>query len=47
MRPVIENCCRYESLKDGTLDMEDLATINDALDVRSEDEKRHRKANEK
>lgn len=34
MRPVLEGCCRYESLKDGTLDLEDLARLNDALDVR-------------
>lgn len=46
MRPVLEGLCRYESLKDGTVDLEDLAKMNDALDVRAENEHRYRKANE-
>lgn len=25
--------CRYESLKDGTIDLADIALMNDALDV--------------
>lgn len=46
MRPVIEGLCRYESLKDCTLDLEDIARMNDALDVRRENENRYQKANE-
>lgn len=30
--------CRYEALKDGTLDLADLALMNDALDVLAENE---------
>lgn len=44
MRPVIERMCTYESLKDCTIDLEDLARMNAALDVRAENEDRHRKA---
>jgi len=40
MRPVMEGLCRYESLKDGTLDLEDIALLNDALDVRFANERR-------
>lgn len=46
MRPVLEKCCLYESLKNGTLDLEDVARLNDALDVKYENERRYRKANE-
>lgn len=46
MRPVQEGYCKYESLKDGTLDLEDIARMNDAIDVRSENERRYRKAQE-
>lgn len=46
MRPVLEGMCRYESLKDCTLDLEDIAKMNDILDVRAENENRYRKANE-
>jgi hypothetical protein len=46
LRPVLEKLCQYESLKDGTLDLEDLAKMNDAIDVRSENERRYRKAQE-
>lgn len=44
MRPVLEKCCLYESLIDGTLDLADLARMNDALDVKYENERRYRKA---
>jgi hypothetical protein len=47
MRPVLEGMCKYESLKDGTVDLEDIARMNDALDVRQENENRYRKASEK
>lgn len=46
MRPVIEGCCKYESLKDGSLDLEDIARMNSALDVKMENERRFRKSNE-
>lgn len=34
--------CRFESLKDGTLDLADIALMNDALDVQAENERRAR-----
>lgn len=46
LRPVIDGLCRYESLKDGTLGMEDIAIMNEALDVRAENDNRYRKANQ-
>jgi len=46
LRPVTEGMCRYESLKDGTLDLADIEKMNAALDVRIENEERYRKANE-
>lgn len=44
MRPVIEGCCKYESLIDGTIGLEDVARMNDALTVRSENERRAHEA---
>ena len=32
--------CKYESLRDGTLSLEDVAMMNDALDVQAENERR-------
>ncbi len=46
MRPVAEGMCKYESLIDGTLDLEDVFRMNDFLDVRAENERRYRKAQE-
>lgn len=46
LRPVVDGLCRYESLKDGSLDLADIALMNEALDVRAENERRFRKANE-
>lgn len=43
MRPVLEGLCKYESLKDGTLDLADLARMNHALDCRDENESRIRR----
>lgn len=40
MRPVMERLCKYESLLDGTLDLEDISALNDALDVKYENERR-------
>ena len=31
--------CRYESLTDGSLSLEDIALLNDALDVRADNER--------
>lgn len=46
MRPVLEGMCSYESLKNSFLDLEDVALMNEALDVRAENERRYRKANQ-
>jgi len=40
MRPVIEGVCRYESLKDGTLDLADFARMNDWLDLKADNDAR-------
>ena len=40
MRPVLEGLCKYESLTDGTLSLEDIKTMHDALDVKHENERR-------
>lgn len=45
MRPILEGMCKYESLIDCTLSLEDIALMNDALDVKYENEARYRKAN--
>lgn len=42
--PVLHGLCRYESLTDGTLDLEDIARMNDALLVRAENMRRAREA---
>lgn len=39
MRPVIKGMCRYESLKDGTLDLADIALMNDALNVQVDNQR--------
>lgn len=36
MRPVLRGLCRYESLKDGTLDLCDIADMNDAITAQDE-----------
>lgn len=46
MRPVSEGLCKYESLIDGTLDLEDISRMNDALNVKAENEHRYREANQ-
>lgn len=40
LRPVLRGLCKYESLKDGTLDLNDVATMNDAIDVDEENRRR-------
>ncbi|MFJ7312518.1 DUF6889 family protein [Pseudomonas sp. NPDC098747] len=44
--PVHEGMCRYESLKDGTLDLADIAKMNDSLLVRAENKHRVQVAQE-
>ena len=44
MTPVIEGLCQYESLIDGTLDLSDIARMNDALRVRNENQERAHEA---
>lgn len=39
-RPVIEGMCREESLYDGTLDLWRVVLMNEALDVRAENQYR-------
>ena len=46
-RPVMAGMCRYESLIDGTLDLADIARMNDAPDVRDENQRRLNKAMER
>lgn len=36
MRPVLAGLCKYECLIDGSLGLEDIALMNDALDVRED-----------
>jgi hypothetical protein len=40
-RPVLAGLCHYESLYDGTVGLVDIARMNDALDVKAENERRH------
>lgn len=47
MRPVLKGLCKYESLKDGTLDLADVALMNDALSVQTENEIRYQRAAER
>lgn len=47
LRPWLEGLCEYHHLKDGTLDLADIALMNDALEVRDENAHRVRKASEK
>ena len=42
LRPVLRGLCKYESLIDGTLSLEDIALLNEALDVEAENEYRAR-----
>lgn len=40
LRPVLEGLVKYESLLDGSLDLSDIALLNDALSVRDENSSR-------
>lgn len=44
MRPVLAKMCLYESLVNGSLDLADVALLNDALDVQGENERLYREA---
>lgn len=35
---MIRGLCRFESLKDGTIDLADIALMNDALDVQADNQ---------
>lgn len=48
LRPVVKGMCKYESLLDGTLDIVDIAKMNDALNVIADNEaliEKHRNEN--
>lgn len=38
MAPILAGMCKYESLKDGSIDLADIALMNDALAVKSDNE---------
>lgn len=42
LRPVMRGLCRYESLKDCSLDLEDIALMNEAIDLEQENQFRLR-----
>ena len=44
LRPVLRGLCKYESLIDGTLGLEDVALLNEALDVEAENRYRFEKS---
>jgi hypothetical protein len=41
LRPVRQGMCRYESLVDGTLGLDAIADMNEALDVADENQARY------
>jgi hypothetical protein len=47
LAPVLSGLCRFESLKDGTIDLVDIALMNDAMAVKADNEQRARAAMEK
>lgn len=47
MQPVMHGLCKFESLKDGSLDLCDVALMNDALAVRAENEARQHEASKR
>lgn len=40
LRPVARGYCSYESIVNGALDLNDIATMNEAIDVETENQKR-------
>jgi hypothetical protein len=45
LRPVMRGMCKYESLLDGTVSLEDIAIMNDYIDVLDENDRRCNEAN--
>lgn len=46
LRPVMQGLIKYESLLDGTLTLEDIALLNDAIDVKIHNEELYKEAME-
>jgi hypothetical protein len=46
LRPVVKNMCMFESLKTGAIDLADIATMNDCLDVLAENQQIAQRINE-
>jgi hypothetical protein len=46
-RPASDGLCKYESVIDGTLDLEDIATMNSILDVKYTNQRRLQEAAER
>jgi len=44
LRPVVEGCIQFESLKRTEIDLADIALLNDALDARAENRARIQEA---
>lgn len=44
MRPVLEGCCQYVWLIDGSVGLADIARMNDAITVRDENQRRMERA---
>lgn len=44
MRPVLKGMCRMESLRDGSIDLADVALMNDMIDIEIENNYRVHKA---
>ena len=44
LRPVLAGLCKFESIVNGTLDLEAIAVLNDALDVQTENTERLQRA---
>jgi hypothetical protein len=45
MRPVMRGMCKMEGLRDGTLDLCDVALMNETIDVSDENDNRMRNKN--
>jgi hypothetical protein len=43
-RPVMRGLCKYESLVDGTLSLQDIGRMNEALDIERENQARQRES---
>lgn len=41
MRPVMRGMCQFKELKDGSLDLCDIALMNEAIDVEEENKLRY------